>query len=79
VFFILRGTVTKENERTRKVTRLTTANTFGSEAILDPKFKVRAESAFVEESTARVLELRKGQLLKLRQVLYQMGLKTDYL
>ncbi len=58
---------------------MTSSETFGEEAIINQKYRGRTESAFVEQSTVRVLELRKSQFMKLRQVLYQMGLKTDFL
>ena len=53
--------------------------TLGVEALLDPKYSGRKDSAFVEDSVTRLLQIDRAQFQRLKFVLYQMGLKTDYL
>ena len=53
--------------------------TLGEEALLDPKYSGRKDSAFVEDSVTRLLQIDRAQFQKLKLVLYQMGLKNDYL
>lgn len=53
--------------------------TLGEEALLDPKYSGRKDSAFVDDSLTRLLQFDRAQFQRLKLVLYQMGLKTDYL
>jgi hypothetical protein len=75
----LKGEVTLVRKNIGKIANLSEENTLGEEVILDRRFKTRKESAFVEGSIAYLIEITADKFFKIKELLYEIGLKKDFL
>jgi hypothetical protein len=79
IYFILSGEITLIKRNYGKILKITSENTLGEEFLLDRKFSQRKESAFVESPKALLIEITLTDFLKVKEIMYEMGLKKDYL
>jgi hypothetical protein len=62
-----------------KICKITEENTLGEESLLDKKYFGRMESAFVESQNALLIEVTIDSFMKIKELLYEIGLKKDFL
>ena len=78
-YFILKGEISLVKRSIGKIGRVTEENTLGEEAILDKRYTYRKESTFVESLESYLFELSPENFIKIKEMLYEMGLKKDFL
>jgi hypothetical protein len=79
LYFILSGEITLVKKNIGKFLKISLDNTLGEESFLDKKNSLRKESAFVESENALLIELSTLEFQRVKEVIYELGLKKDFL
>jgi hypothetical protein len=62
-----------------KLCVLTEDNTLGEECILDKRYTSRLETVYADSEQAGVLEISTEGFLMIKELMYESGLKKDFL
>lgn len=73
------GEVAMHSKVHGRLGKITDENTLGEECLLDKKFACRLETAFAVSEKAGVLEITTENFLRVKEFMYESGLKRDFL
>jgi hypothetical protein len=81
LIFILEGEIALQRRFYGSLARLTTTNTLGEDLILDvrPNKKRKESATVVTQQGAVTLEVNRISSLRVKEMLFEMGLRRDFL